>query len=45
MAQDRNLNIKMHPQLAEAFQRSSAISTSNGNAAHMLKQQVSTLIV
>ena len=41
MAKDRNLLIKMDPQLAQAFQRSTAISTSNGNAAHMLKQQVS----
>jgi hypothetical protein len=41
MAQDRNLLIKMDPQLAAAFQRSTAISTSNGNAAHMLKAQVS----
>ena len=41
MAKDRNLLIKMDPKLARAFQRSTAISVSNGNAAHMLKAQVS----
>ena len=45
MAQDRNLLIKMDPQLAQAFQRSTAISTSNGNAAHMLKAQVSATVI
>ena len=42
MARDRNLLIKMDPKLARAFQRSSAISVSNGSAAHMLKVEVST---
>ena len=41
MAKDRNLLIKMDAKLARAFQRSTAISVSNGNAAHMLKAQVS----
>ena len=41
MAQDRNLLIKMDPKLAQAFNRSTAVSISNGNAAHMLKSQVS----
>ena len=41
MAKDRNLLIKMDPKLARAFQRSTPISVSNGNAAHMLKAQVS----
>ena len=41
MAQERNLLIKMDPQLAQAFQSSTAISINNGSAAHMLKQQVS----
>ena len=42
MARDRNLLIKMDPKLARAFQRSNAISVSNGSAAHMLKVEVST---
>ena len=39
MAKERNLLIKMNPQLAAAFKASTAVSVSHGNAAHMLKEQ------
>ena len=45
MAKERNLLIQMDPQLAQAFERSMAVSVSNGSAAHMLKAQVSTQVV
>ena len=45
MARDRNLLIKMDPRLAAAFERSTAVSVANGSAAHMLKAQVSIVVI
>ena len=45
MARDRNLLIKMDPRLATAFERSTAVSVANGSAAHMLKAQVSVVVI